>query len=306
MHERSSGPRDEWGGTSQWSRHNLLTMTVSLNRRPGPNGPRAGVQHAAEDITRIGRGIVIEGEVKGGEGSRHRRQGRRDDRAAATWPDSRTNRQGQGAVVGEVGRGSRRGERDHPGERAGAHRRDRLCRRRGLCSAVGHRGRSPVAGSRGHVGRMTSAEHPCVCRCRSIRPTRPRLWKTLIAQGVLAKSRRHARGRGGRSPRQPHSRPTGSPTVSGLRCCRVNLPTRWDRSPAALPRSSLTSFSRSPRRSRSLSLCEHDGSQHLVLKLVAVGCGTGVPGLPEATTGRCWNAGQMRAAVTHLEHLRVR
>ena len=109
MHERSSGPRDESGGTSQWSRHNLLTMTVSLNRRPGPNGPRAGVQHAAEDITRIGRGIVIEGEVKGGEGSRHRRQGRRDDRAAATWPDSRTNRQGQAqlsaksvVVLGEV------------------------------------------------------------------------------------------------------------------------------------------------------------------------------------------------------------
>ena len=57
---------------------------------------------------------------------------------------------------------------------------------------------------------------------------------------------------------------------------------------------------------RFLALCEHHGSQHLVGKLVAVGRGTGVPGLPENDDWTTWDAGRMRAAVEYLEHLRVR
>ena len=57
---------------------------------------------------------------------------------------------------------------------------------------------------------------------------------------------------------------------------------------------------------RFLALCEHHGSQHLVVKLVAVGRGTGVAGLPESDDWTTWDAAQMRAAVEYLEHLRVR
>lgn len=45
----------------------LADDDASLDRRSAPHGQRAGVQHASEDITTIGRGIVIQGEVKGGE-----------------------------------------------------------------------------------------------------------------------------------------------------------------------------------------------------------------------------------------------
>ena len=44
-----------------------LADDASVSRRPAPRGQRAGEQHAPEDITTIGRGVVIEGEVKGGE-----------------------------------------------------------------------------------------------------------------------------------------------------------------------------------------------------------------------------------------------
>ena len=40
---------------------------ASASRPPSPRGYRAGGPHAPEDITTIGRGVVIEGEVKGGE-----------------------------------------------------------------------------------------------------------------------------------------------------------------------------------------------------------------------------------------------
>ena len=40
---------------------------ASVNRRSAPRGQRAGVQNAPEDITTIGRGIVIEGDVEGSE-----------------------------------------------------------------------------------------------------------------------------------------------------------------------------------------------------------------------------------------------
>ena len=51
---------------------------------------------------------------------------------------------------------------------------------------------------------------------------------------------------------------------------------------------------------RFLALCEHHGSQHLVVKLVAVGRGTGIPGLPESDDWTTWDAGEMRAAVEYL------
>ena len=44
-----------------------LADDASVSRRPAPRGRRAGVPHAPEDITTIGRGVVIKGEVKGGE-----------------------------------------------------------------------------------------------------------------------------------------------------------------------------------------------------------------------------------------------
>ena len=86
---------------------------------------------------------------------------------------------------------------------------------------------------------------------------------------------------------EPHSPPAG-PSISGLRrSCVSELP------PVALTQ-------------RFLALCEHHGSQHLVVKLVAVGGATGVPGLPESDDWTTWDAGQMRAAVEYLEHRRVR
>ena len=57
---------------------------------------------------------------------------------------------------------------------------------------------------------------------------------------------------------------------------------------------------------RFLALCEHHGSQHLVVKLVAVAAEPVLQGLPESDDWTTWDAGQMRAAVEYLEHLRVR
>ena len=75
---------------------------------------------------------------------------------------------------------------------------------------------------------------------------------------------------------------------TGLRCSCVN----------ELPSVALTQ--------RFLALCEHHGSQRLVVKLVAVGWGTGVPGLPETDDWTAWDAVQMRAAVDYLEQMRIR
>ena len=44
-----------------------LADATSVSRRAAPRGQRAGEQHAAEDITTIARGVVIESEVAGGE-----------------------------------------------------------------------------------------------------------------------------------------------------------------------------------------------------------------------------------------------
>ena len=96
-----------------------LADDASVSGGSSPRGQRVGGPHAPEGITTISKGVVIGGEVKGGEDLVIDGKVDRDDRAAATCPDRRPDRQGQGAVVGEVGRGSRQGEREHPGERAG-------------------------------------------------------------------------------------------------------------------------------------------------------------------------------------------
>ena len=57
---------------------------------------------------------------------------------------------------------------------------------------------------------------------------------------------------------------------------------------------------------RFLALCDHHGSQHLAVKLVAVGRSTGTPGLPQSDDWTTWDARQMRAAVEYLERLLVR
>lgn len=40
---------------------------ASVGRPPAPRGQRAGGPHAPEGITTIGQGVVIEGEIEGGE-----------------------------------------------------------------------------------------------------------------------------------------------------------------------------------------------------------------------------------------------
>ena len=44
-----------------------LADDASVSRPPSPRGQRASGPHAPEDITRIRKGFVIEGDVKGGE-----------------------------------------------------------------------------------------------------------------------------------------------------------------------------------------------------------------------------------------------
>ena len=55
---------------------------------------------------------------------------------------------------------------------------------------------------------------------------------------------------------------------------------------------------------RFLRLCQDYGSQHLVVKMVAVGRDTGVAGLPASNDWTTWNAHEMRAAVEYLRHKR--
>ena len=44
-----------------------LADDASVSRPPAPGGQRAGGPHAPEGITTIGQGVVIEGEIEGGE-----------------------------------------------------------------------------------------------------------------------------------------------------------------------------------------------------------------------------------------------
>ena len=57
---------------------------------------------------------------------------------------------------------------------------------------------------------------------------------------------------------------------------------------------------------RFLAQCQHHGSQRLVVRLVAVGRGTGVPGIPPGDDWTAWDAEEMRAAVEYLERMRIR
>ena len=74
----------------------------------------------------------------------------------------------------------------------------------------------------------------------------------------------------------------------------------------ALPYSFVDELPSVAMTQRFLALCEHHGSQHLAVKLVAVGRSTGVQGLPQSDDWTAWNAREMRAAVEYLERLRVR
>ena len=44
-----------------------LADEASVGRPPAPRGQRAGGPHAPEGITTIGQGVILEGDVKGGE-----------------------------------------------------------------------------------------------------------------------------------------------------------------------------------------------------------------------------------------------
>ena len=44
-----------------------LADDASVSRLPPPRGQRAGLPHAPEDVTTIGKEIVVKGDVKGGE-----------------------------------------------------------------------------------------------------------------------------------------------------------------------------------------------------------------------------------------------
>ena len=95
---------------------------ASASRPPSPSERRAGAPHAPEDITTIGKGVVIEGEVKGGEdlvidgkvaGTIELRQ-----HVLTVGPTGRVKAQLSAKSVVVLGKG----ERDHPGKRAGEHR----------------------------------------------------------------------------------------------------------------------------------------------------------------------------------------
>ena len=232
-----------------------LADDASVSRRPASREQRAGVQHAPEDITTIGergrhqgrgqggaRTLVIDGKV------------RRDDRAAATYLDGRSNRQGQGGVVGEVGRGSRRGG-------AGPSRRASGC-------ASLRPARSKVR------SRLRGWSWPTGRSCRAAWTCRPRdlgdsvqlglgpLVRTPAAQGVLVD--RHAGGAGWPRATISHTRRRPAPPTFGARCSCVS----------ELPSVALTQ--------RLLALCEHPRLATSGVQLVAVGRATGVAGLPES------------------------
>ena len=66
--------------------------------------------------------------------------------------------------------------------------------------------------------------------------------------------------------------------------------------PGELPSVALTA--------RFLALCQQYGSERLAVRIVAAGRSTGVPGLPEDDDSTTWDAGEMRAAVEHLQRKR--
>ena len=78
---------------------------------------------------------------------------------------------------------------------------------------------------------------------------------------------------------QPDNRPGGAPDAASI--------------PGDLPSVAITA--------RFLALCDHYGAQRLAIHIVAAGRSAGVPGLPQHDRWAEWNAGEMRAAVEHLE-----
>ena len=64
--ERSSGPRDGIEGPFEMGKTQVAD-DASVSRQPAPRGPRADRPPAPEGITTIGQGVVVKGEVKGGE-----------------------------------------------------------------------------------------------------------------------------------------------------------------------------------------------------------------------------------------------
>ena len=52
---------------------------------------------------------------------------------------------------------------------------------------------------------------------------------------------------------------------------------------------------------RFLTLCHRYGSEQLAVSIVAAGRSTGVSGLPQSNDWTKWNAGEIRAAIEHLQ-----
>ena len=57
---------------------------------------------------------------------------------------------------------------------------------------------------------------------------------------------------------------------------------------------------------RFLVECQHCGSEHLAVRLIAVGRNFGITALPKSDDWSTWDAEEMRAAVDYLEQMRVR
>ena len=55
---------------------------------------------------------------------------------------------------------------------------------------------------------------------------------------------------------------------------------------------------------RFLALCQQYGSEQLAVSIVAAGRSAGAPGLPQSNDWTAWNAGEMRAAIEHLQRKR--
>ena len=112
-------------------------------RRRGADSVPAGPT-VSEGITQIRKGVVLQGEVKGGEDIVIDGQVDGTIELPQHVLTVGTTGRGRGGAVGEDGRGSRQGGGNIRASELGAYRRDRLGRRCGLGSAGGHgrRGRS--------------------------------------------------------------------------------------------------------------------------------------------------------------------
>ena len=55
---------------------------------------------------------------------------------------------------------------------------------------------------------------------------------------------------------------------------------------------------------RFLALCQQYGSEQLAVSIVAAGRSAGAPRLPQSNDWTAWNAGEMRAAIEHLQRKR--